>query len=292
MMKNMKNNDTYQSQTFHQHVIKHRWIWALIFLAVAVVLVLFGWGRIDQAVLSITENLSPYMTYEVVNTYPHDPQAFTQGLIYHDGYLYESTGLYGESTLRKVALETGEVLQQVDLPPNYFGEGLTLWEDQLLQLTWREGTGFIYNLKDFSQLGRFTYMTEGWGLTHDGTRLIMSDGSASLYFLDPGDFQVIGSVVVTYQGQAIQHLNELEYINGMVYANIWLTDDIVRIDPATGEVIGWIALSGILPDDLRTPTTDVLNGIAYDPAGDRLFVTGKNWPHLFEIRLVPVDSGN
>ena len=267
-------------------------MWGLIFLAVAVVLLLFGWGRIDRPLQVTPEPLFTYMTYEVVNTYPHDPQAFTQGLIFHNGYLYESTGLYGESSLRKVALETGEVLQQVDLPSNYFGEGLTLWEDTLLQLTWLEETGYIYDLEDFSELGRFSYATEGWGLTHDGERLIMSDGSATLYFLDPEDFQVIGSVRVTYQGQAIERLNELEYIHGEVYANIWLTDNIVRIDPATGEVTGWIDLRGILPDGLRTPTTDVLNGIAYDPEGDRLFVTGKNWPELYEIRLVPIDALN
>lgn len=288
----MPSNNTHQSLPYHHNIVKHRWVWGLIFLAVAVVLVLFGWGRIDRPLQVTPEPLFTYMTYEVVNTYPHDPQAFTQGLIFHNGYLYESTGLYGESSLRKVALETGEVLQQVDLPSNYFGEGLTLWEDTLLQLTWLEETGYIYDLEDFSELGRFSYATEGWGLTHDGERLIMSDGSATLYFLDPEDFQVIGSVRVTYQGQAIERLNELEYIHGEVYANIWLTDNIVRIDPATGEVTGWIDLRGILPDGLRTPTTDVLNGIAYDPEGDRLFVTGKNWPELYEIRLVPIDALN
>ncbi len=288
----MRNNEPHQSHPYHHNIIKHRWAWGLIFLAVAIVLVVFGWGRFDQALPAIPEVLSPYMTFEVVNTYPHDPQAFTQGLLYHEGYLYESTGLYGESSLRKVALETGEVLLQVDLPPNYFGEGLTLWEDTLLQLTWREETGFIYDLEDFSLLGRFTYATEGWGLTHDGSHLIMSDGSATLFFLDPGSFQVVGDVTVTYQGQSVERLNELEYINGEVYANIWLTDDIVRIDPKTGEVVGWIDLAGILPDALRIPTTDVLNGIAYDPEGARLFVTGKNWPQLYEIRLVPVDFAN
>lgn len=232
------------------------------------------------------------MTYEVVNVFPHDPQAFTQGLIYHNGYLYESTGLYGESSLRKVDLETGEVLEQVDLPSNYFGEGLTLWGDTLLQLTWLEETGFIYDLEDFSLLGQFTYPTEGWGLTHDGGRLIMSDGSSQLYFLDPINFQNIGSIEVTYQGETIDRLNELAFINGEVFANIWQTDDIVRIDPETGVVTGWIDLRDILPDKLRTPTTDVLNGIAYDPEGDRLFVTGKNWPTLYEIRLVPMISAD
>jgi len=232
------------------------------------------------------------MTYEVVNTYPHDPAAFTQGLVYHDGYLYESTGLYGQSSLRKVALETGVVLQQADLPPNYFGEGLALWEDTLLQITWLEETGFIYDLEDFSLLGQFTYPTEGWGLTHDGERLIMSDGSHRLYFLDPGTFEITGQVEVTDQGEPVERINELEHIQGEVYANIWLTDEIVRIDPGTGEVLGWIDLAGILPEALRAPDTDVLNGIAYDPVGDRLFVTGKNWPELYEIRLVPVTDGN
>jgi len=291
----MKNNESYQdtNQAGHQpNGMKHRWVWGLIFLAAAAVLVVFGWGRINQALPPAPAELSTYMTYEVVNAYPHDPQAFTQGLLYHDGYLYESTGLYGESSLRKVVLETGEVLQHVDLPAEYFGEGLALWEDTLLQLTWREGTGFIYALEDFSELGRFSYETEGWGLTHDGERLIMSDGSADLFFIDPEDFEVMRSVEVTYQGQPIQRLNELEYIRGEVYANIWLTDDIIRIDPVTGEVIGWIDLFGILPDELRTPDTDVLNGIAYDMEGDRLFVTGKNWPLLFEIRLVPVYAGH
>lgn len=293
----MPNNKAPQSSPYHHNIIKHRWVWGLIFLAAAVALIVtgnekFGWGRLDQAEPSVAGHLSPYMTYEVVNTYPHDPQAFTQGLIFHNGYLYESTGLYGESSLRKVALETGEVLQQVDLPPHYFGEGLTLWGDTLLQLTWLEGTGFIYDLEDFSELGRFAYATEGWGLTHDGAHLIMSDGSANLYFLNPGDFQVINRVEVTYQGKAVEQLNELEYINGEVFANIWLTDEIVRIDPETGTVKGWIDLRGILPDELRTPSTDVLNGIAYDPDTERLFITGKNWPLLYEIRLVPVDSVN
>lgn len=237
---------------------------------------------------SIPAEMTPLMTYEVINEFPHDPAAFTQGLLYHTGYLYESTGLYGESTLRQVTLETGEVLQRVDLPPDTFGEGLTLWTDRLVQLTWREGTGFIYALADFSSLGQFTYPTEGWGLTQDGENLIMSDGSYRLYFLDPDSFQIIAEVEVFDQGQTVEHLNELEYINGEVYANIWLTDDIVRIDPASGEVLGWINLEGILAENLITRDTDVLNGIAYDPDENRLFVTGKKWPLLFEIRLVPL----
>lgn len=272
-----------------QSIKQSAWFWALcLLLIVLLAAVLWGQRSKGSSISSTPETLSPYMTYEVVNAYPHDPQAFTQGLIYHEGYLYESTGLYGESSLRKVELETGMVLQQVNLPLQYFGEGLTLWEDTLLQLTWREGTGFIYDLDEFSLSGQFTYSTEGWGLTHDGERLIMSDGSQRLYFLNPGSFQVSGQVEVSYQGEAVERLNELEFIRGEVYANIWLTDDIVRIDPAIGAVQGWIDLRGILPDELRSPATDVLNGIAYDPEGDRLFVTGKNWPMLYEIRLVPV----
>lgn len=272
-----------------QKKTQRKWIWAVcLLLVVFLAAVLWGQRSKGSSISSSPETLSPYMTFEVVNTYPHDPAAFTQGLIYHEGYLYESTGLYGESSLRKVALETGTVLQQVDLPPQYFGEGLTLWEDTLLQLTWQEGTGFIYKLEDFKLLGQFSYPTQGWGLTQDGERLIMSDGSQYLYFLNPRNFRITGQVEVTYQGEAVERLNELEYINGEIFANILKTKNIVRIDPGNGEVLGWIDLSGILPEDLRTPTTDVLNGIAYDIEGDRLFVTGKNWPLLYEIRLVPV----
>jgi glutaminyl-peptide cyclotransferase len=251
---------------------------------------ILGCTLTEQALPSIPETLSPLMTYAVVNAFPHDPGAFTQGLLYHDGYLYESTGLYGASSLRKVELETGFVLQQITLPDIYFGEGLTLWEDTLLQLTWQEQPGFVYALEDLTLLGQFSYPTEGWGLTHDGARLILSDGSHWLYFLDPDTFEILDQVEVTYQGQPVARLNELETIYGEIFANIWLTDDLVRIDPATGEVIGWIDLSGILPDEYRTEATDVLNGIAYDPEGKRLFVTGKRWPLLFEIRLVPQNN--
>ncbi len=234
-----------------------------------------------------TEAFTPVMTYEVLNVFPHDPQAFTQGLVYHEGYLYESTGLYGESSLRQVELETGEVLRKIDLSETYFAEGLALYEDRLFQLTWRERTGFIYGLDDFSLLDQFDYQTEGWGLTHDGEHLIMSDGTNNLYFLDPNTLQITETVEVTFMGEEIVRLNELEYIRGEIYANIWQTDTIVRIDPTTGDVLGWIDLRGILPEALRTPETDVLNGIAYDPENSRLFVTGKRWPELYEIRLLP-----
>ena len=230
------------------------------------------------------------MTYEVVNVFPHDPEAFTQGLIFLDGFLYESTGLYGGSSLRKVDLETGEVLQKVALKSGDFGEGLTIWEDTLIQVTWRENKGYVYDLVDFSLQEQFRYETEGWGLTHDGDMLIMSDGSSELYFIDPESFQVNDSITVTYQDEKVIRLNELEYIQGEVYANIWLTDSIIRINPETGQVTGWIDLGGILPAASKTQDAGVLNGIAYDPETGRLFITGKQWPSLYEIKLIPIES--
>ena len=230
---------------------------------------------------SLSETLEPFMTYEVLHVYLHDPAAFTQGLIYLDGYLYESTGRYGESSLRQVELETGEVLQQITLSNDYFAEGLTAWQRTLVQLTWQENLGFVYDLADFSLVGQFDYFTEGWGLTQDGEQLIMSDGSSTLYFLSAETFEVMETIRVTYQGEEIQQINELEFIRGEVFANIWMTDNIIRIDPDTGEVTGWIDLAGILPEEERTETTNVLNGIAYDAELDRLFVTGKYWPNLY-----------
>ena len=250
-----------------------------------------GWikgGEDDLA--SIPKKMDPEMTYEVVQSFPHDPQAFTQGLIYEEGTFYESTGLYGQSSLRHVDVETGEVLSQVDLSEIYFAEGLTEWEDNLIQLTWRENQGFVYEKENFTQTGAFEYLTEGWGLTHDGDHLIMSDGTSTLTFLDPETYEVVRTVTVTDQGQEITNINELEYVWGEIFANIWQTDSIIRIDPETGEVLGWIDLSGLLPEEERTAETDVLNGIAFDPHGNRLFVTGKRWPKVYEIRLVPVEG--
>lgn len=224
--------------------------------------------------------------YEVVATYPHDPEAFTQGLVYDDGVLYESTGLNGRSSLRRVNLQTGEVLQRRDIDPQYFAEGLALFNNQLIQLTWQSNKGFVYDKTSFEPLREWNYPTEGWGLTHDGAQLIMSDGSAILRFLDPATFAVTREITVTDQGQPVMRLNELEYVNGEVFANVWQTDLIARIDPQSGRVLGWIDLGGLLTPAERQGT-DVLNGIAYDPAGDRLFVTGKLWPKLFEIKLVP-----
>lgn len=224
--------------------------------------------------------------YEIVATYPHDPEAFTQGLVYDEGVLYESTGLNGRSSLRRVNLQTGEVMQRRDIDPQYFAEGLTLLNNNLVQLTWQSNKGFVYDKATFEPLREWTYPTEGWGLTHDGQQLIMSDGTATLRFLNAETFAVDREITVTDAGQPVVRLNELEYVNGEVFANVWQTDLIARIDPQTGRVLGWIDLSGLLTPAERQGT-DVLNGIAYDAAGDRLFVTGKLWPKLFEIKLAP-----
>ena len=222
-------------------------------------------------------------SYRIVNTYPHDENAFTQGLLFDDGVLYESTGLYGGSSLRRVELETGKILQSYALPIQYFGEGITLFEDKIIQLTWLDNKGFVYDKQSFALLQEFSYSTEGWGITSDGNRLIMSDGTSTLYFLDPVTFQKIGQVEVTDNGP-VERLNELEYINGKVYANVWEEEKIAIINPQTGQVEGWINLSGIQNAENQNPL-NVLNGIAYDAKEDRLFVTGKNWPQLFEIKL-------
>jgi glutaminyl-peptide cyclotransferase len=229
---------------------------------------------------------TPEYTYEVVHTYPHDPAAFTQGLVYLDGVLYEGTGLEEQSSIRKVKLETGEVLQKRDLDGAYFGEGIVNWKDRLLELTWKAQRGFIYDLSTFTPRGQFEYPGEGWGLTQDGKRIIMSDGSAELRFWDPETLKELGRVTVTDDGHPVTNLNELEWVNGEVYANVWMTDRIARIDPSSGKVVGWIDCRGLLLPSDRTSQTDVLNGIAYDAAGKRLFITGKRWPKLFEIRLV------
>src|SRR5579871_3881787 len=225
-------------------------------------------------------------SYQIVHVFPHDPKAFTQGLIYKEGHLYESTGLNGQSSLRMVDLASGQVLQNHDVPAEYFGEGLTDWGSTLIQLTWQAHKGFVYDRFSFSLLRTFAYDGEGWGLTHDSTQLIMSDGSSYLRFLDPISFREIRRLRVTDQnGHAIDNLNELEFIHGEIYANIWETDRIARISPRTGKVLGWIDLGGIIEKRELKGSGAVLNGIAYDSAGDRLFVTGKLWPKLFEIEL-------
>jgi glutaminyl-peptide cyclotransferase len=232
----------------------------------------------------------PVMTYTVINTYPHDPSAFTQGLVFTDGVLYEGTGLYGQSSLRRVALETGAVLQSCALSAQLFGEGIAIYGNRIIQLTWQSHIGLVYDKTSFELLRTFSYPTEGWGLTHDGARLIMSDGTATLHFLDPETFAEVGQVEVYDVDGPVRRLNELEYIGDEIYANIWQTDRVVRIDPQTGQVLGWVDLSGLLSPEDRQQPVDVLNGIAYDPASDRLFVTGKLWPKLFEIELRPAGT--
>jgi glutaminyl-peptide cyclotransferase len=234
-----------------------------------------------------TSSKIPVFGYQVVNTFPHDRQAFTQGLQFVDGFLYEGTGQHGQSGIRKVKLETGEVVQRQPLDAKYFGEGITVWGDTLIQLTWQSEIGFVYDKKTFKQIKTFSYPGEGWGLTHDGKRLIMSDGDArgALRFLDPVTLKEMGRVIVRDGGRPVDDLNELEYVRGEVLANVWQTQRIAKISLKTGAVTGWIDLGGIL-DPRDAAGTDVLNGIAYDAAGDRLFVTGKNWPKLFEIKLV------
>jgi glutamine cyclotransferase len=227
----------------------------------------------------------PVYGYEVVRTFPHDPTAFTQGLVIRDGVLLESTGR-APSSVRRVRLEDGVVLQKHELAPEYFGEGLTEIDGRIVTLTWNNGVGFVWNADDLRPVSRFTYAGEGWGLTHDGTRLILSDGSPNLRFLDPATFAETSRVPVTLNGRPLRQLNELEWIDGEVWANVWQTNFIVRIDPTSGHVVGIIDLNGLLPTGtVKDPNDDVLNGIAWDAANRRLFVTGKNWPSLFEIKL-------
>ena len=227
----------------------------------------------------------PTYGYTVVRSFPHDRDSFTQGLIVRDGAFYEGTGRNGHSGIRKVKLETGEVLQAKPLGAEYFGEGITEWKGSIIQLTWQSEIGFVYDQKTFEQTRTWSYRGEGWGLTHDGTRIIMSDGSAALRFLDPATLKETGRITVREGTRPVPALNELEYVKGEIYANVWQTDRIARISPVDGRVTGWIDLTGLLPASERRGV-DVLNGIAYDAAADRLFVTGKLWPRIFEIKLV------
>lgn len=227
----------------------------------------------------------PVYGYQIVHVYPHDAKAFTQGLQYLDGVFYEGTGQVGQSSIRKVEVETGKVLQQRDVPPPHFGEGITVWKNDLLELTWQTHVAFVYDRTTFEPKKKFSYPGEGWGLTHDGTNLIMSDGTNELRVLDPVTFVEKRRIKVTAAGAPLRDLNEVEFVKGEIFANIWMTDYIARIAADTGKVTGYIDLRGLLTPAERA-RTDVLNGVAYDAKGDRLFVTGKWWPKLFEIKLV------
>jgi glutamine cyclotransferase len=239
--------------------------------------------RLEQS----TVDQTPTYGYRIVNLYPHDPNAFTQGLVFADGFLFEGTGLHGRSSLRKVDLATGTILQYSSLPTRFFGEGVTVYHSKVIQLTWRANLGFVYDKDTFRLIQTFQYPTEGWGITHDGEHLIMSDGTSTLYFLDPATFKKVGLIKVHDQKGPVSDLNELEYVHGLILANVWKTDKIAQISPMSGEVVGWIDLRGLLrPEDGVRPV-DVLNGIAYDQVNNRLFVTGKLWPTLFEIELTP-----
>jgi glutamine cyclotransferase len=226
-------------------------------------------------------------TYKVVNTFPHDQNAFTQGLVFEDGVLYEGTGLTGRSTLRKVELETGNILQLRKLPDEFFGEGITIYGSHIIQLTFLSNTGFVYNKDTFELVREFNYPTQGWGITHNGRHLIMSDGTPVLYFLDPETFERISRITVYDRDVLVWNLNELEYVEGQIYANVWGVERIARIEPETGQVLGWIDMKGLVARQDRTEDEAVLNGIAYDKENGRLFVTGKFWPKLFEIKLIP-----
>ena len=253
-------------------------------------LALFSICLLSAPPLFAAAHAIPVERYRIVHVYPHDANAFTQGLVFVNGMLYESTGQFGHSSLRMVDLASGRVLQQHDLDAKYFGEGLTDWQSQLIQLTWQSHLGFVYDTFSFRTLRTFTYPWEGWGLTHDSHHLILSDGTSVLHLLDPSTFQPAGKIQVTADGRPVLNLNELEYIHGEIYANIWETNRIARISPTTGKVIEWIDLSGLRPASTQQNDNAVLNGIAYDNQHDRLYVTGKLWPNLYEIKLIPAGS--
>ena len=254
-------------------------------------LMVYGGSEPETVRTSTTlhSNLVPEVWgYRVINRYPHDRQAFTQGLEYYQGYLYEGTGQKGASSLRKVDILTGSVVQQHDLAPEYFGEGITRVGDELVQITWQSRTGWVYDLATFSEKRSFNYPTEGWGIAHNGEHIVMSDGTNRLYLMNPEDFTQQGQLEVYDHEGPVKELNELEIINGEVYANIWTTDRIARIDLATGRVLSYIEMTGLLPQ--RTGQEDVLNGIAHDAATGRTWVTGKYWPNLFEVAFVPTSA--
>jgi len=259
---------------------KQRWRVEAVFVAALV-----SWAFPGR--LAAADGDIPTLSYTVVKASPHDRGAFTEGLVFVDGMLIESTGLNGQSTLRKVDLETGHVRQEVKLDDKYFGEGIAVLGGKIFQLTWQNHRGFIYDLSSMKLEGGFSFTGEGWGLTTDGTSLIMTDGTNRIRFIDPATFKVTRTIDVLAHGKPVDGLNELEYVKGELYANVWQTQFVLQIDPATGRILGSIDFVGILPAADRTKDTDVMNGIAYDAKDDRLFVTGKNWPWLYEVRVRP-----
>jgi glutamine cyclotransferase len=254
----------------------------------AVAFLLAGLGQlvVGQSSHALHAGRPPEYTFKIVRRFHHDPAAFTQGLAYRDGFLYEGTGLNGRSSLRKVRLETGEVVQQVNLSQEFFGEGITILKNEVVEITWKSQTGFVYNLSDFHLLRWFPYAGEGWGLASDGREIFMSDGTAEIRVLDPTTLSVKRHFTVHDGTTRIDQLNELEFVEGQIFANVWETDRIARISPQTGEIVGWIDLKGLMSPAVQLGPGAVLNGIAYDPARKRLFVTGKLWPSIFEIQLV------
>jgi glutaminyl-peptide cyclotransferase len=254
--------------------------------AVAFLLAALGQLLAGQSSHPLHAGRPPEYTFKVVRTFHHDPAAFTQGLAYRDGFLYEGTGLNGRSSLRKVRLETGEVVQQVNLSQEFFGEGITILKNEVLEITWKSQTGFVYNLSDFRLLRWFPYAGEGWGLASDGRELFMSDGTPEIRVLDPATLSLKRRFTVHDGTTRIDQLNELEFVEGQIFANVWQTDRIARISPRTGRIVGWIDLKGLMGPTVQLGPGAVLNGIAYDPSRKRLFVTGKLWPSIFEIQLV------
>jgi len=263
----------------------------IVFIAILIVGVIYYALRPKQPSAEVTpaipDPLAQNLSYEILATLPHDPTCYTQGLVIDEGIFYESCGLYGQSSLRLVDPATGTVQAETELDASFFAEGLALLEGKLYQLTWRENTGFVYDASTFEQLRAFNYQTEGWGLTTDGSALILSDGTNTLYWLDPGTMQIVRQVNVSYQGQSVEYLNELEFINGLIFANIYLTDTIVAVNPDDGNVVSLIDLTGLRPAQNQAVQGEVLNGIAYDSINDKLYLTGKNWPSLYEVRLAP-----
>lgn len=261
-------------------IAKHPWL-EIAFLFTVLTPLLLGQSSPPKA------PRPPEYTFKLIHVFPHDAAAFTQGLAYRDGFLYESTGLKGRSSLRKVRLETGEVIQRLDMAPEFFGEGITLFKDKVIQLTWQAQTGFVYNLSDFRLLRQFSYPGEGWGLTSNGREILMSDGTADIRVLDPDTLAEKRRIKVHDGDASIDQLNELEFVEGEIFANVWQTDRIARISPQSGKVVGWIDLKGLLSPVYHREPGAVLNGIAYDAIGKRLFVTGKLWPSIFQIEPVP-----